>query len=122
MGRSTMTTAGRRVMALVVAALFIATGLWVAGSFCDDSVYAEKANVGRLKVKVKPKKARQQGGQWSVDGGTTWYNHKELVYLDPGDYTVEFKDISGWTEPNAKNVTIELFKLSKAKGKYLKEM
>jgi len=91
-------------------------------SFGDDSVYAEKAKVGRIKVKVKPKGARRDGGQWSVDGGTTWYNHKELVYLNPGDYTVEFKDVDGWVEPNDKSVTIELFKLTKAKGKYLKEM
>lgn len=122
MGRSTIATAGKRAVAFAIATLFVASVVWMASSFSDDSVHAEKANVGRLKVKVKPKKARQQGGQWSVDAGATWHNHKEQIFINPGDYTVEFKDINGWVEPNDKNVTIELFKRTKAKGKYLKEM
>ncbi|NUM53401.1 MAG: hypothetical protein HUU46_07140 [Candidatus Hydrogenedentes bacterium] len=125
MRRSTLLFAGKLAIALGIAILLVSTGLRASGSGGNESgntVHAEKANVGRLKVKVKPKKARQQGGQWTVDGGTAWYNHKELVYLDPGEYTVEFKDINGWVSPNDKNVTIELFELTKAKGKYQKEM
>ena len=122
MRRSVKPIVPRYVVISVVAIAVSCSGLFatgfVPGSTSATIAHADKANVGRLKVKVKPKKARQDGGQWSVDGGTAWYNHKELVYLNPGDYTVEFKDINGWVAPNDKSVTIELFKLTKAKGKY----
>ena len=73
-----------------------------------------------IKGKIKPKKARQAGGQWRVDSDMFWRSHKESQFATPGDHTVDFKPISGWDEPNPKIVTVVEGKTAKVKGKYKK--
>ncbi|MCC6794055.1 MAG: hypothetical protein IT366_02965 [Candidatus Hydrogenedentes bacterium] len=81
----------------------------------------EKAALNLIKGKIKPKKARNAGGQWRVDGDMFWRNHKESQFATPGEHTVDFKPIDGWTEPNPKVVTVEAGKTTKVKGKYKRD-
>ncbi|NUM53400.1 MAG: hypothetical protein HUU46_07135 [Candidatus Hydrogenedentes bacterium] len=81
----------------------------------------EKATLNLIRGKIKPKKARQAGGQWRVDGDINWRNHKESQYATPGEHTVDFKDIDGWITPYAKVVQVEEGKTTKVKGKYRKD-
>lgn len=90
-----------------------------AHAAADDN---PKATLNLIKCKIKPKKARNAGGQWRVDGDVNWRNHKESQFATPGEHTIDFKPIDGWTEPNPKIVTVETGKTTKVKGKYKKEM
>ncbi len=54
---------------------------------------------GSLEVVLGPEAARDGGAQWSVDGGSTWYDSGYELSLEPGLYTVEFSDVSGWITP-----------------------
>lgn len=47
-------------------------------------------------------------GQWSVDSGVTWHDFSEKeVELDPGDYTIIFKNVYGWTTPANRSISID---------------
>lgn len=54
-----------------------------------------------------PANAVTAGGQWRIDGGV-WNNSGGTVSsLTVGTHTVSFKDVTGWTKPENKTVTIE---------------
>lgn len=74
-----------------------------AGGTVDIGAY--EFEVGTLTVTINPEKARTEGAKWSHDGAT-WHYSKESVHLVPGDYTVTFETITGWTEPASLNVTV----------------
>jgi len=78
----------------------------------------DKAALNLIKGKIKPKGARNDGGQWRVDGDMFWRNHKESQFATPGDHTVTYKKIAGWKKPKPKVVTVEANKTTKVKGKY----
>ncbi|NCC50956.1 MAG: VWA domain-containing protein, partial [Spartobacteria bacterium] len=61
---------------------------------------------GLLEVQLSPAAAVLAGAQWRVDGGE-WQNSGAVVAdLTPGQHYVEFRDIAGWTIPEARSVTI----------------
>ncbi len=94
---------------------------WTAPTAHAAAVDSPKALLNLIKGKIKPKKARNAGGQWRVDGDVSWRNHKESQFATPGEHTVDFKPINGWTEPNPKVVTVESGKTTKVKGKYKRD-
>jgi hypothetical protein len=112
------------VLCLAVAAASVSVTLAVI-DWAMPTAYAAADDGGKIvfngiKGKIKPKKARQAGGQWRVDGDMFWRSHKESQFAAPGDHTVDFKPISGWDEPNPKVVTVVEGKTAKVKGKYKK--
>ncbi|SHI57753.1 Por secretion system C-terminal sorting domain-containing protein [Tangfeifania diversioriginum] len=61
---------------------------------------------GSLKVNISPNEVVSVGAQWNVDGGA-WKNSGATVSgLSVGNHTVSFKDISGWSTPSNKTVSI----------------
>ena len=74
---------------------------------------------GAIRVTIEPQGARNAGAQWSVDGGTTWHTSGDAVSeLAPGDYTVSFSDVTGWTTPDVVTVTIAEGEVTNASGTY----
>ena len=103
-------------------ALTLAALDWTAPTAHAAARGEEKAAFNFIRGKVKPKGARNAGGQWRVDNDMFWRSHKEQQFATPGEHTVDFKPIDGWTEPNPKVVTVESGKTTKVKGKYKREM
>ncbi len=63
---------------------------------------------GTLAVMLQPPDAVAAGAQWRLTTETsgTWHNSGTSVTLQTGVYTLEFKEIEGWTKPAAQQVTI----------------
>lgn len=69
------------------------------------TVYAPSANTGSLVVNLAPAGANSAGAQWQVNG--TYYNSGAVApALTPGQYTISFKPVSGYTTPASQTVTI----------------
>ncbi|MGA2402603.1 MAG: hypothetical protein ABSG91_13005, partial [Syntrophobacteraceae bacterium] len=87
-------------------------------AFTAAEAYAA-AKPGSLKVTILPSAAASADAQWTVDGGKTWHNSKDVVSgLTAGKYTVAFKTIQGWTAPANKTVTISSGATKTATGTY----
>jgi hypothetical protein len=54
---------------------------------------------GLLTVTLSPPDAVNAGAHWHVNGGT--YGQDASVSLPPGNYTVSFDAVSGWTAPTS---------------------
>jgi hypothetical protein len=62
---------------------------------------------GSLRVTIGPVGAINAGAQWRRSGTSTWRNSGTTETAIPvGQYSVEFKDVSGWTNPGNLTVTI----------------
>jgi major membrane immunogen (membrane-anchored lipoprotein) len=62
---------------------------------------------GTLCVTIGPAWADDFGGRWRRLGTTDWLKSGDCEFLDPGDYTVEFKgDVPCWTKPTNKLATV----------------
>ncbi len=75
---------------------------------------------GSIKINIEPSEVISDGAQWKIidengDDYTTWINTDEkFVNVEPGNYSIKFKDIYGWDEPfvqtndyNLTNITVE---------------
>ena len=63
--------------------------------------------LGSLQVEIEPQRAMDEGAKWRRVGTTTWHNSQDTESnIPPGDYTVEFKEITGWDKPANQEVTI----------------
>jgi hypothetical protein len=72
------------------------------GSF---TVYTPAANTGSLVVNLSPTGATTAGAQWLLNG--SYHNSGDVVAsLTPGQYTVSFKSVSGYTTPASFTVNI----------------
>jgi hypothetical protein len=59
-------------------------------------------------MELQPDAARAAGAQWRIFGvDTNWLNSRALLELTPGTYSVEFRHITGWTEPE--DLSIDVF-------------
>lgn len=59
-----------------------------------------------LRVMLSPEAAKSAGAQWAIDGGT-WQNSGDTIQgLVPGEHTLIFKSIVGWTEPASEVITL----------------
>ena len=64
-------------------------------------------HTGSLTVTIAPQGAIDAGAQWRRTGTATWYNSGVTESDIPtGDYSVEFKALTGWNTPAAEPVTI----------------
>ncbi|MGI6783239.1 MAG: right-handed parallel beta-helix repeat-containing protein [Aminivibrio sp.] len=73
---------------------------------------------GTLIVTIEPEKAWTAGAMWSHDGGKTWRASGEAVHPTPGNYTVTFKPIDGWTTPGHMQVDIIRVETVEKSGTY----
>ena len=61
---------------------------------------------GAVQVTITPPEAIDAGAQWRVDGGA-WQNSNAIsIPLPVGSYTVEYKPLPNWNEPNNETVQI----------------
>jgi hypothetical protein len=99
---------------------------WVSGGFDttynggEDAFVAKVKNApGPLCVTIVPPECVAAGAQWRRVGTTSWldsgYTESEVL---PGVYTVEFKNVSGWTKPGEMEVTISAGQTTNATGIY----
>lgn len=78
----------------------------LVGSYPDVMSYAGSPN-GNITVTIQPAAAVTAGAQWSLDGGTTWLNSGDTSpNVAPGDYTITYKDVTGFTAPADETVTL----------------
>lgn len=80
--------------------------------------------MGQLKVIIssKPKQeAVNDGAQWSIDGGATWYDSGVTLDLEAGNYSVMFKEVNCWKKTNDTPVTIKHNLLETIAGNYKKQ-
>lgn len=72
---------------------------------------------GALKVDTHPS---GKSGGWRLQGMSTWWpdEHTEKGLL-PGQYTVEFEPVDGWTEPQPRTVKVEIGKTTVVHADYL---
>ncbi len=78
----------------------------IEGGFIPGIPAAVPADTGNLTVTLEPAAARDAGAAWSVDSGTTWHVSSDNVTLPVGDYTVSFREITGWIRPAPIGVTV----------------
>lgn len=78
----------------------------LVGSYTDVISYSGSPN-GSVQVTVEPAAAVTAGAQWSLDGGATWLNSGDTSpNIAPGDYTITYKTIAGFTAPAPETVTV----------------
>jgi len=63
-------------------------------------------SAGSLYVEISPAAAVALGAQWRLTGGPWRDTGRTLADLEPGTYTVEFKDIATWIAPPAQQVRV----------------
>ena len=81
------------------------------------TVYTAAANTGSLVVNLSPAGATSAGAQWLLNGA--YHNSGDVVAsLTPGQYTVSFKSVSGYTTPGSATVTISANQQTTATGTY----
>jgi len=79
----------------------------------------QEGESGSLQVTIEPEGARAAGAQWRRTGTTTWFDSGATeTGLAPGDYTVEFKAVTGWTAPANQNVTVTANQTTQTTGTY----
>ena len=71
---------------------------------------------GLLTVTLSPPDAVNAGAHWHVNGGT--YGQGASVSLTPGNYTVTFDAVSGWTAPASQPVTMQPSQTIALSGNY----
>jgi uncharacterized repeat protein (TIGR02543 family) len=61
---------------------------------------------GSLVVNLSPAGAISAGAQWNVDGGAYYVSGSVIAALTPGQHTISFKSVSGYTTPASQIVNI----------------
>ena len=73
---------------------------------------------GSLQVFLTPVEVTTNGAQWTIDS-TNWYDSAfTLTNLPQGNYTIQFKNVFGWTTPSNQTVTINGGQSTTATGNY----
>ncbi|MBX3733144.1 MAG: cadherin domain-containing protein [Verrucomicrobiae bacterium] len=85
------------------------------GEFVDHSSYLDvpttmdfvaKRLLTMVRVTMSPQNAITAGARWRIADGTWQKSGVSLNALQPGQYTIEFKDVAGWTKPGNQTVTV----------------
>jgi len=77
-------------------------------SFAPDNQYPLLGLLkGSIKINFIPADVLEYNPLWSVNGGITWLGHADAYPVPAGLHTVNFKKITGWTEPQ--DLTVEIF-------------
>ena len=79
---------------------------------------AFKLNVGSLQVTIAPKAAVDGGARWKVDNGAFQESGTIVKGLAPGNHTVSFNSVSGYTPPANQTVVITANQTTQATGTY----
>ena len=91
------------------------------GSATVSGAYVQQT--GSLIVTITPAGAVAADGQWSIDGGITWYTGGvTLKGIAVGLHTLSFKPVTGWTAPNSRTVTVSNNLTTPAVGAYVQQM
>lgn len=105
-----------KLFAVLLGTIFVAALITMP---TPDTVSGESSKgSGSLTVRIKPKKAKQDGGRWRVDGGAWKKNGQTVSGLSDGQHTVTFKTIDGWVTPKRKKPNIDAGETTKLTGKY----
>jgi hypothetical protein len=80
---------------------------------------AFKLNVGSLQVTIAPQGAIDAKAYWKVDNGTFQDSGTIVKGLAPGNHTVSFNSISGYSPPANQTVTITANQTTQATGTYI---
>src|SRR5665213_2062240 len=78
--------------------------------------YQQDTTPGLLTGALSPPDAVNAGAHWHVNGGT--YGNGTPVSLAPGNYTVTFDSVSGWTAPASQPVTMQPSQTINIAGNY----
>ena len=82
---------------------------------CFDGVSTiPPETAGTLKVDITGAAA----GQWSINGGVTWYDSGETITITADSYTVSFKDAAGYTTPVSQSATVAIGELTEKTAEY----
>ncbi len=77
---------------------------------------------GSLSVSITPRGAVDAGAQWRIVGTSTWRNSGyTLSGIPANSYTVEFKDVSGWSKPANQSFTVNSARTSTLDGAYTQQ-
>jgi|GEM_PF-4844731 len=68
--------------------------------------YVAKRLLTMVKVTISPQVAVEAGARWRIAGGEWQKSGVSLSALRAGQYTIEFKDVTGWTKPNDQTITV----------------
>ena len=71
---------------------------------------------GLLTVTLSPPDAAAAGAQWHANGAA--YGNGGSASLPPGNYTITFDTVAGWSAPASQNVTIQRAQTTVASGNY----
>jgi len=75
-----------------------------------------------VKVTISPLGAIDAGARWRIVGGAWQKSGVSLNCLTPGQHTIEFKDVSGWTKPSNQTVPINDGQTTTGNGTYTEVM
>jgi len=89
----------------------------IQGGTVDMGAYEWAPPRGTLQVMISPEGAVEAGARWRVAGGD-WHESGETESLAVGSYTVEFKDLVGWTKPEDQIVSILAGETTTITGSY----
>ena len=82
--------------------------------------YSSTQQAGSIQITIEPADARSAGAQWRRTGTSTWRNSGATESNVPvGTHTIEFKEITGWTKPANRQVTVNAGQTATATGTYL---
>jgi len=73
---------------------------------------------GTVSVTIEPAEAVSGGAQWFVDGGAPQASGGVVTNVAAGSHTVEFSNLLGWLEPDAKDVLVIGGKEASVTAKY----
>ena len=84
----------------------LSTSLWAGVETTNLTVtYQQDMTPGLVTVTLSPPDAVTAGAKWHVNGGT--YGNGASTSLPPGNYTVTFDAVTGWTAPASQSVAMQ---------------
>jgi hypothetical protein len=78
--------------------------------------------IGSLQVTITPAAAANAGAEWRVNGGAYHASGAAVTNLSPGNVTVSFKPISGWTAPVSQRAVIAAGQTTAVTATYLDDL
>ena len=74
--------------------------LTVLDGGADLPYYVSVGSIGSIRLRIKPKEARELGALWRPVGTTEWIKSGEVAKdLEPGDLEIQFKSIEDYNKP-----------------------
>jgi len=93
-------------------------GLWTEDIFTITISDLNEQQTGSLRITISPQGAINAGAQWRVAGGAWQNSGATMSGLSVGQHTVEFKAVSGYSEPGNQTVTINSDQTTSINGLY----